>query len=134
MNIYQSYTYRKYLKLVSAIFLSNFKFLPNDSPLKAMKNVFVFHLKSSFRSWGIQVFVFPSSPCFLPVSHCSRGWSKVNLKVYDIINFLTKNLIIHFVWYLEKEKSYDIETLSIDRVLYKRPFYGNIMQKKYIKI
>ena len=30
------------LKLVSAIFLSNFYFPPNDSPLKIMKNVFYF--------------------------------------------------------------------------------------------
>ena len=39
------------------------------------------------------------------------------------------NLITHFVWYLEKEKRYDIETLSIDRVLNKENFYGKIMQK-----
>ena len=30
---------------------------------------------------------------------------------------MTVPLITHFVWYLEKEKGYDIETLSIDRVL-----------------
>ena len=35
----------------------------------------------------------------------------------------------HFVWYLEKEKIYDIETLSIDGVLSKEPFYGKIMHK-----
>ena len=50
-------------------------------------------------------------PLFLPVSHCFRGWSDINLKVYDVIN--NKNLITHFVWYLGKENSYDIETLSI---------------------
>ena len=42
-----------------------------------------------------------------------------SLKVYDIINCLSKNLVTTFVWYLEKEKRYDIETLSIDRVLNK---------------
>ena len=39
------------------------------------------HLKSSFRSRVIQVFVFTSSPLFFPVSHGFRGKSKINLKV-----------------------------------------------------
>ena len=104
-------------------------FSPNDSPSKNMRNVFLFHWKSSFRSRDIQIFVFWSSPLFLPVSHCFRAWSKINLTVYDIINCLNKNLIIYLVWYLEKEKSYDIETLSIDRVLNEDYFYGKIMQK-----
>ena len=30
----------------------------------------LFHLKSSFCSRNIQIFVFPSSPLFLPVGHC----------------------------------------------------------------
>ena len=42
-------------------------------------------------------------------------------------------VITHFVWYLDKEKSYDIETLSIDRVLDKEHFYGKIMQKMCTK-
>ena len=42
---------------------------------------------------------------------------------------ISKNLLTHFVWYLEKEKRLDIETLSIDRVLNKENFYGKIMQK-----
>ena len=75
-----------------------------------------FYLKSSFRSLDIQVFVVAASPLFLPVSHCFRGWSKINLKNYDIINCLTKNLT---VWYLEREKRYDIEILFIDIVLNK---------------
>ena len=54
---------------------------------------------------------------FLPVSHCFSAWSKINLKVYDTINCLNKNLIIHLVWYPEKEKRYGTESLSIDRVL-----------------
>ena len=84
---------------------------------------------SSFRSWDIRGFVFLSSPLLLFVRHCFRGWSKINLKVYDVTNCQNKNLITHFVWYLEKEKRYDIETLSIDRVLNKEHFYFNIMQK-----
>ena len=43
------------LKLVSGIFYQFFIFLPNDSPLKTMKYVFLFHLKSSFRSQDIQI-------------------------------------------------------------------------------
>ena len=33
----------------------------------------------------------------------------------------------HSVWYLENEIRCDIETLSIDRVLYKEHFYEKIM-------
>ena len=79
---------------------------------------FLFHLKRSFRSWDIQIFIFPSSSQFFPVSHWLRGWFKINLEVYDVSISLNKRLITHFVWYLEKEKRYDIETLSIDRVLH----------------
>ena len=39
-------------------FLSNFYFLPNDSPSKTVKNVFLFDLKSSFRSRDIKIIVF----------------------------------------------------------------------------
>ena len=50
------------------------------------------------------------------------------------MNCPNKNLITHFVSYLEKEKRYDIETLSIDRVLNKEHFYGKVMQKMCTKI
>ena len=121
------------LKACVCYFLSNFYFSPNDNPSKAMKNVFLFHLKSSFRTWDIQIFVLLSSPLFYPVSHCSRGWSKKNLKTYGVINCLSKNLITHFVWYLKKEIRCDTETLSIDRELNKEHFYGKIMQKMCTK-
>ena len=75
------------------------------------------------------MFVFLSSPLFLPVSLSIRGCFKINIKVYDIINCLNMNLITHLVSYLGKEKSYDIETLSTDRVLNKEHFYGKIMQE-----
>ena len=42
-------------------FLSNFYFLPNDSPSKAEK-CFLFHLKSSFCSQDFQIFVILSLP------------------------------------------------------------------------
>ena len=81
------------------LFFINFFLSLNGCPWKIMKNVF-FHLKSSyptsspthgvevgsFRFRDIQFFLFPSSPLFLPVSHCFRGCSKMDLKVYDIIN------------------------------------------------
>ena len=66
--------------------------------------------KSSFHPQDIQIFVFPSSSHFFPVRHCVRGWSEINLKVYDVINCLNKSSITRFVWYLQKKKRYDIET------------------------
>ena len=50
-----------------------FIFSPNDSPSKTMKNAFLFHLKSSFRSRDVQFFIILSFPFFLPVGHCFRG-------------------------------------------------------------
>ena len=41
------------LKLESTIFYQIFIFSPNDSSSKTMKNVFLFHLKSSFHSRDI---------------------------------------------------------------------------------
>ena len=76
----------------------------------------------------IQIFYF-CLPLFFSIRHCFRGWWKINLKVCDIINCLNKNLITHSGWYLKKERRYDIETLSIDRVLNKEHFYWEIMQK-----
>ena len=92
------------LKLVSTIFY----FCTTWWSFKNHEKCFLFHLKSSFRSRDIQIFVFPSTPLFLPVGLCIRGWSKINLKFYDVIVCLNKNLITHFVWHLEKEKTHDI--------------------------
>ena len=114
-------------------FLSNFYFSPNDSPSKTMKNVFLFHLISSLCSHDIQIFVFPSSPLFHPVSYCFRGWSKINLKLYDAIKCINKNSITHFVSYPEKRKMYEIETLSIDRVSNKEHFYEKVMHQMFTK-
>ena len=83
--------------------------------------IFLFFL-SSFSSWGIQIFVFSSSPLFSRVSHCFRSWSKKNLKIYGVSNCLNENLITRFIWYLEKEIRCDIKTLSIDRELNKEHF------------
>ena len=114
-------------------FLSNCPFSPNDSSSKTMKNVFLFHLKNSFRSRDIHIFVFSFSTLFFPVSHCLRAWSKKNLKTCDVISCLIKNLITHFVSYLENEIRCNIETLFIDRALNKEHFYEKIMQKMCTK-
>ena len=110
-----------------------FFFSPNDSPSKSMKDIFLFHPKISFRSRDIQILGFSPSTIFLLVSHCLRAWSKINLKDPDVINCLNKNLIKHFVWFLEKGKRYDIETLTIDTVLNKEHFYVEIIQKMCTK-
>ena len=84
-----------------------------------MKKCLLFHLKSSFCSQDIQNFVFLSFPLFFSVGCCFRGRSKINLKVYDIINCLNKNLITNFVWYHQKEERYDIETRRQGALLWK---------------
>ena len=89
------------------------------------KNPFSFSKYSSFC-----VSVFPS---FFPVSHWLRGLSNINLKVYDVRNCLNKNSITYFVCFLEKQKKYGIDTLSVDRILSKEYFYGKIMQKYFPK-
>ena len=55
-------TLNEILKLVSAIFYQIFTFSPNYSPSKTMKNVFLFHLKSSSCSQDIQILVIFSLP------------------------------------------------------------------------
>ena len=97
------------LKLVSAIF----HFSSNDNPRNHEK-WFLFHLKISFHSQYIKIFVFPSTPLFLQVS---------------VISCLDKNLITYFVWHLEKEKRYNIETLPIEKVLNKGNFHGKTSRK-----
>ena len=73
------------------------------------------------------MFLFLPFPLFCPAGHFFRGWSKINLKVYDAIVCLNNNSITHFARYLEKEKMYDTKTLSIDKVSKKEPFYRKIM-------
>ena len=120
------------LKLVSAIFHQMFIFYQMIALQKLWKTFFISSKKLfSFLTYlNFCIFVFPS---FFPVSHCFRGWSKKNLKIYEVINCLYKNLITHFVWYLEKEIRCGIEILSIDRILNREHFYGKIMQKMCTK-
>ena len=62
----------------------------------------------------------------LTFSHWFSGWSKINYKIYDVINCLNKYLITHFVWYLEKEKRYDTETLVFWKWIIKKPLKSSV--------
>ena len=119
------------LKLVSAIFWEIF--FHQMITVQKLENIIFVSSKKLFSFLRYSNFVFPFSPLFLPVSLCFRAWSKINLKVYDVINCLNKNFITHFAWNLGKEKKYDIETLPIDRVLNKEHLYGKIIQKMCTK-
>ena len=84
---------------------------------------------SSYSIFCISVFL-----SFFPVGHCFRGWSKMNIRVYDVISCLNKDLVAYFVWYLEKEIRFDIWTLSIDGVLNKKFFYGKHLHQKLVPV
>ena len=73
----------KLLKLVFAIFYQIFIFSPNDGPSKTEK-CFLFHLKSSFRSQDIQIFViFP-----LPFTFSRFKRTIGSEIIYDVMNGL----------------------------------------------
>ena len=118
----------KNLKLVSVIFYQIFIF-HQIMVLQKLWNMFFYFIKKALFVLEIFKFLYFLLPLFFPVNYCLRGWSKKNLKIYDVINCLKKNLITYFVWYLEREIRCDIEALSIDRELNKEHFYGKIMQK-----
>ena len=122
---------KTYLKLVSAIFYQTFIF-HHMIALRKLRRIFILSKKlfSFLRYSNFCIFVFPY---FLPVSHCFSSWSKKNLKIYDFMNCLNKNLITHFVWYLKKEIRCHIETLSIDRVLNKDIFMDKSCWKWALK-
>ena len=108
-------------------FISKCYFSPNDSPSNTMKNVFLFHFKKLFSFARYVDFYISVFPLFTPVSHCFRGWSKINLKAYYVINCLNKNLITHVFDISRREKG--MWTLSIDRVLNKEHFMEKSHQK-----
>ena len=56
------FNYFNPLKLVSTIFYQFFVFSRNDSPSKTVEKSFLFHLKSSFHSRDIQMFLIFSLP------------------------------------------------------------------------
>ena len=51
-----------------------------------------------------------------------------------VINSVNKNLITHFVLYLQKEVRYDIETLSIDKELNKEYLWKNHAENMHQKL
>ena len=85
-------------------FLLNFYFSPNDNPSKTMKNVFYFIKKALFVLNILKFLYFRLLLFFFFVCHCLRGWSKKNLKIYDIINCLNKNLITHILFDILRKK------------------------------
>ena len=81
------------LKLVFAIFSF---FHQMTAPKYLWKMLFISYNKLSFLIYSnFCISIFPS--LFFPHDHCFRGWSAINLQVYDVINCLSKNLLIHFV-------------------------------------
>ena len=85
------YEVRQVLKLVSAIFYQIFI----SHQMVALQNLWKMLFISSkklFFVLKIFKFLYFGLPLFLPVSHCFRGWSKINLEVYDVIKCLNKNL------------------------------------------
>ena len=116
-----------FLKLVSAIFIKFLFFHQMIARQKLWKMLFISSKNFSFSRYSnFSISVLPSFSSCRPLL-----WrrSKINLKVHDAIICLNKNSITNFVWYLEKEKRYDTETLSIDGVSNKEHFYRKIMQK-----
>ena len=122
--------YKAFFIIFKGFWVAKNCFRPAIMSLNNYGKCFLFHLKSYFRSRVIQIFVFPICPHWIfPVSFWVRGWFKINHTVYGVSIHLNKDLIKRFAWYLKKEKRYDIETLSIDKVLCKEHFHGKIMQK-----
>ena len=107
------------LKLVSAIIYQNFI----SHQMVALQKLWKMFFISSKKLFSFFKFLYFRLPLFFHLSAIA----------FDVINCLNKILITHFVWYLEKEKRYDHETFSIDRVLNKEHFYGNVLQKMYTK-
>lgn len=88
-------------------------FFTKWEPLTNYEKDFLFHLQSFF------LFSRFSDLCislFFSFSFCESLLDKIDLKVYDLINWQNKNLKIHIVLYLEKESRSDIKTWSMDRV------------------
>ena len=121
--------YFSWLKLVSAIFYEMFTFHQIVALQKLWKMFFISSKKlfSFSRCSNFCISTFPSFSSCQPM--LERAWSKINLKVYDVIKCLNKDLITHFVWYFEKVKRYDSKTLVIDTALNKEYFYGKIILK-----
>ena len=102
-------------------------------PFRNYEKKFLFHPKNSFRSQDIQIIGFSSSPLFYQSVIAVEFDLRKILRVDDAVNCQFKNSITHFVRYLEKEISCDIEPLPIDRALDTEYFYGKTMHKMCTK-
>ena len=107
-----------FIKACVRYFHQFFIFSPNDSPSKTLKNAFYFFKKALFVYEIFKFFCISAPPSFT----CRPLLCNVSI-------CLSKNSITHFVWYPEKEKRYNIETLCIDGVSDNEHFYRKIMQK-----
>ena len=75
------------IKACVRYFLSNFYFSLNDSPSKTMKNVFLFHRKSSFRFRDIQFFVIFSLPFYtFQIQKDKQKWNNLLCNELTCIN------------------------------------------------
>ena len=88
---------------VQYIFCYSFYFTKRK-PLKNDEKCFLFNVKCSFRSWGINFFVFPSSPQFLPCRSLQGelSWLKITFTFHDVIKCLSRSFKIHSDEYLGK--------------------------------
>ena len=71
------------LKLVSAIFLSIFYFFTKWWPFKNYEDYFLFHLKTSFLSRDVQVFIFLSLPVNTFQTQ-TKKWKSINLWCHEL--------------------------------------------------
>ena len=118
INIKTRIQWPKYFrKTWSRKFFWNYKCPPSSAWSLTCQNTWqnVFYDKMILYSMTKCVF-----PLFPFVSHCFRRWLKISLKVYDVINWLNKNLKTHFAWYLQKESV----SWSIDKVLNTENLHG----------
>ena len=78
-----------------------------------MKNVFfLFYLKSSFCSHGIQILVLT----FGDVEKRFDEKVKVNFKIYDVTTYFTNNCNMHIDRYLKNQRQPDNEIWSVNRI------------------
>ena len=120
-----SYAEKTSLIPVCAIFNQMFIFHQMIALQKLWK-VFFISSKKLFLFLRYSIFCIFVFPPFFSLSAIAL---EVDLrKILKVINGLNRNLITYFVWYLDKEKRCDIETLFLDRLLNTERFYGKIMQ------
>ena len=111
---------------------------------KLWEMFFLFHLKNFYRYRDIQVFFISAflsfSPCQLLLSRLIQGnsqslwhhWLSTKKQLHNILfdilgtKKMTLKLLSSDIWVLN---NVSMEILSIDRVLHKESFLGEIMQK-----